>query len=593
MTGAENVDLDVPENPDFGDYSTNIAMKLAGVNRAGKKNPIQLAEDLISRLNKDSRIKKNVEKINLAGPGFINFYLNKEVLVDTLVSICSQKFVDRYSQLLKRKKIVVEYTDPNPFKEFHVGHLYSNTVGESIARLLEALGANVWRADYFGDVGMHVAKAIWGILAKFSEDGLTMQDLASKDLKSRIEYFGSGYSKGATAYEEEEVSKEDMKSLNFLIFRAAQDSVLPEFSETPQVDYGQYIKPGKYDYQEIKNIYSLGRKWSLEYFETIYKRVGTKFKGYYPESRTGEFGYGMVLDGLKKGIFEKGEGGAIIFPGEKYGLHNRVFINQLNLPTYETKDFGNAVAKYKDFAYDKSVIVTGNEINDYFHVVLKALSLYRPELAESTKHIGHGMVRLPEGKMSSRTGKIVRGEWVLDESKKKVLEIISKGDNPNKLSDTDKDKIAEEVAVGAVKYAFLKQGIGNNLSFDFDSSLALEGNSGPYLQYTYARTQSVLAKATVTKPQITEEIDINKDEEMLLRTFVHYPDVVIDSAEKYSPSILCTYLYVLAQKYNAYYASKKIIGGDNEKLGLTITYAVGVLLKEGLKLLGIEAPEKM
>ena len=195
---------------------------------------------------------------------------------------------------------------------------------------------------------------------------------------------------------------------------------------------------------------------------------------------TGEYGYGMVMDGLKKGVFIKGEGGAIIFPGSKYGFHERVFINALGLPTYETKDFGNAIAKQVDFKYDESLIVTGNEINDYFHVVIKALSLLHPEVGEKTRHLGHGMVRLPEGKMSSRTGKILRGEWLLDEAKKYA----------SKLSDSE--KVAEEVGVGAIKYALLKSSIGKDVEFNFEESISFEGNSGPYLQYTFARTQSVL-----------------------------------------------------------------------------------------------------
>jgi arginyl-tRNA synthetase len=583
VTGVKEINLEFPGDESFGDYTTNIALILA---KKTNSNPHELALEIVSKLDIDPDLDPIIEKIEVAGPGFINFWLKRDVLVDNLIQIDKQEEEYGRSDYLKNKKIVVEYTDPNPFKEFHVGHLYTNTVGESISRLLEGVGANVWRADYFGDVGMHVAKAIWGLLKKLEEDGITISNLKKEPLKERIEYFGQAYSKGATAYEEDKNALEDMKELNFLIFKAAQEVILPDFKEDHQVNYDQYIKnDGKYSYSEIKNLYKTGRGWSMEYFESIYKRVGMKFDGYYPESRTGEFGYGMVLDGLAKGIFEKGEGGAIIFPGEKYGLHNRVFINAMNLPTYEAKDFGNAVAKYKDFPYDKSIIVTGNEINAYFDVVLKALSMYRKDLAEATTHIGHGMVRLPEGKMSSRTGKIIKGEWVLDEAVKRLQK-----EHPMPAA------VAEKVALGAVKYAFLKQGIGGDIAFDFETSLSFDGDSGPYLQYTVARTNSVLAKIENWKIENSMKIENCKlkiEEMSVLRSLIKFQEVIGMTAKSYSPNLICNYLYDLAQKYNGFYNKDKILGSENEKFRLALTFGVGQVLKNGLKLLGIASPERM
>jgi len=578
ITGSKEVNLEFPGDDKFGDFTTNVALILA---KEQKKNPRELAETFVKKIKADKELVKIVDKVDVAGPGFINFWLTRMALVRELEKIGKEKEKYGKSDSLKDKKIIVEYTDPNPFKEFHVGHLYTNTVGEAISLLLSGMGADVWRANYFGDVGMHVAKAIWGLTEKFEDDKINISDLEKKPLKERIEYFGQAYAKGATAFEEDKSAVEDMKELNFLIFKAAQEVILPSFKEKPQVNYDQYIKKGKYNYEEIKSIYSTGRAWSMEYFESIYARVGMKFDGYYPESRTGEFGYGMVLTGLKNGVFEKGEGGAIIFPGEKYGLHNRVFINALNLPTYEAKDFGNAVAKYKDFPYDKSIIVTGNEINAYFDVVLKALTMCRKELAEATTHIGHGMVRLPEGKMSSRTGKIIKGEWVLDEALKRLQKI-----HPMPAV------VAEKVALGAVKYAFLKQGIGGDIAFDFDTSLSFEGNSGPYLQYTVARCNSVLLKST--NKQISQSENELKIEELaVLRTLIKFPEVISASATNYSPNLVCNYLYDLAQKYNGFYNKDKIIGSDNEGFRLALTSATGQVLKNGLKLLGISSPDRM
>ena len=599
--------MEHPGDDNHGDFSTNVAMMLWA--DRSKQNTLlgqswkstrELAEGIKQQLEKEIEKEENkglIEKIEVAGPGFINFYLTENALVDQAQEVLIHGEAYGTNQSLKGKKVVVEYTDPNPFKEFHVGHLYSNLVGESIARLFEANGATVWRADFFGDVGMHVAKALWGIFS-MEESGARSQGvsdiikfLEEKPLKERIEYFGQAYATGATAYEEDEAAKEDMKQINFLVFKAAQEVVLPSFKKAAEVDYERFIKPSKYDYEEIKQLYRVGREWSLLYFETIYNRLGTKFDGYYPESLTGEYGYGMVMDGLSRGIFEKGEKGAIIFPGKKHGLHDRVFINSLGLPTYETKDFGLSTAKAADFAYDQSVIATGNEINEYFQVVLKALHLYKPELGDVTTHIGHGMVRLPEGKMSSRTGKIIRGEMVLDEAKERVLKLMTE----RKIDHIE--EMAELISQAAIKYAFLRQGIGSDIAFDFETSLSFEGNSGPYLQYTVVRARSVLAK---TERQYlvsgSEYWAFNAEETAILRWLYRYPEVVAEAAADYAPHVVATYLFELAQRFNSFYNKHSILEAETEEqksFRLGLTAAVNQVLTNGLGLLGIKIPVKM
>ncbi len=566
--------VDYPTDPAHGDYASNIA--LVAAKKLGK-NPRDLAEEIAKKLT--DALPDLIAKTEVAGPGFINVWIKDDALMGTLN-------VQTMSSLLAGKKMVVEYTDPNPFKEFHIGHLYSNIVGESVARLLQACGATVWKADYFGDVGMHVSKAIWGLLGKFEKEQLTIDAINDWDLTKKINYFGQAYAAGATAYEEDASAKEDMKELNFLIFKAAQEVVLQQFKEKPQIDYERFIKSGKYDYEQIKHIYELGREWSLAYFELIYKRLGTKFDGYYPESRTGEYGYQMVMDGLAKGVFEKGDGGAIIFPGSKHGLHERVFINSLGLPTYETKDFGNAVAKSVDFPYDQSLVVTGNEINDYFQVIIKALSLLNPQLGEKTIHLGHGMVRLPEGKMSSRTGKIKTGESLLDEAHSRAKAI----------AEDSNDDLAEMIGQAAIKYALLKQGIGRDVIFNFEESISFEGNSGPYLQYTYVRTRSVLKRAENGELRAENgELRIEKEERALLRLLARYPEIVEDAAIRYAPNVLCTYLFELAQAFNGFYQKHQIVKAPEESRAfrISLTSSVGKTLQSGLLLLGIKAPEKM
>ena len=491
--------------------------------------------------------------------------------------------------LYKDQKIIVEFTDPNPFKEFHIGHLYSNVVGESLSRLLESQGAHVWRVTYQGDVGLHVAKAIYGlfniVISNEVRDLLKEKDFSQElemtsnemlkqvqhdALQKKVQLLGKAYAFGAKAYEEDPKAKEEIHAINKKVY----DKSDPEINE----------------------LYKKGRQWSLEYFETIYTRLGTTFVNNYFESEAGPIGIALVKEHIKDKVFKESEG-AIIFEGEKYGLHNRVFINSLGLPTYEAKDMGLPSRKYKDFPYDLSIIITAHEQSDYFKVVLKALSLISPELAAKTMHIAHGMVRLPSGKMSSRTGNVLTGEWLLDETKKHI---------GNTYKEIDPET-AEKVAVAAVKYALLKSGIGRDTIFDISESISFEGNSGPYLQYTYARTRSVLAKVKTQKSKLKSSMQNSKvddvlhitnymlqdEEKTLARLLYRFSDVVDESASKMAPNTLCTYLFNLAQEFNFFYQKCPILGSEKEALRLGLTKATGTVLEQGLYLLGIQAPERM
>ena len=602
LTGLEIIpQLEHPADEKHGDYSSNIALTLFGKVSKGYGSAMELAENMAETLSSCLSTLNFLGKVEAVEPGFINFWLSKEYLVNQL-SLIQSKTPQR--QRFAGQRIMVEFTDPNPFKEFHIGHLYSNAVGEAICRLLRANGAIVKVANYQGDIGLHVAKSLYGIFhlchaelilpvgrqvsaSQIFENkilkpfGLAQDRQVQDDsLNKRIKFLGEAYAFGAKIYEEDENAKKEIEELNKKIY-----------DKEPT----------------IIALYEKGRRWSLEYFESIYKRLGTKFDFYYFESEVGKDGLELVRKYIKKGVFEESEG-AIIFSGEKYGLHNRVFINSLGLPTYEAKDLGLAITKYKDFPYDLSIIITANEQSDYFRVVLYALSKISEELAHKTKHIAHGVVRLPIGKISSRTGTIITGEWLLDEVKRRIQSQYKEMD----------EETSEKVAVGGVKYALLKSGIGRDIAFDFDESISLEGNSGPYLQYTFARTQSVLAKIKNQKSKIKSIIQNSKfeNEEMsLLRALNRFPEVVEEAAGKFAPNLLCNYLFDLAQKFNLFYQKHKILSpvilnfvknpsqrkeilsyaqDDNtQEFRLALTAAVGQVIKNGLYLLGIQAPERM
>jgi arginyl-tRNA synthetase len=536
----------VVEHPEIlahGDYSTNVAMALA---KQALKNPKEIAEKLVEVLNKEK--PEEVENVTALG-GFINFHLSKSFFQNSVEEIIKKG--DKYgtNNRLKGEKTIIEYTDPNPFKEFHIGHLMSNTIGESISRLIASQGAEVKRACYQGDVGLHVAKAIAYAVQnnKGSEEGLAD---------------GVAYTKGSKLYSEVESFKAYVLEINKKIYN--------------QTD------------KEVESLYEAGKKLSLKYFDSMYKKLGTYFDYFFFESTTGEFGKAIIHE--NPDVFEKSDG-AIVYRGEKRDpkLHTRVFINSEGLPTYEAKELGLAKIKYDTYPYQISVVITGNEINDYFKVLLSAMKEVFPELAEKTHHISHGMLRLPTGKMSSRTGDVITTEALINEVKEKVAEKINSSDR----NIENKELLSEQVAVSALKYSILKQATGRDIIFDFDKSISFEGDSGPYLQYTNARANSIIEKAHTEgiEPKLKSNQNVTDLEKILYR----FPEVVERASREYAPHYLVTYLTEVASMFNSFYANEQIINAKDENSShkVALTQCVANIIKNGLNLLAIPAPERM
>lgn len=594
--------LTFPQDLSHGDLTTNLAMvlfaSLSADHKKTHKSPRELASKIVGELEASQDLANFLSSISVAGPGFINFGFSKTFLWQQLTEL-DQPLSDQELAASDwfNQQVLVEFTDPNPFKELHIGHLFSNIVGESIARLLEKVGARVKRICYQGDVGMHVAKSVWGMQKKLASDSLTLADLAQKSLSERVKFLGQAYALGATAYEEDPSANQEIKEVNFLTYRAAQQRLIDEQGWQPQVDYASLLGDSKLPAKEISELYTQGRAWSLEYFETIYERLGTKFEDYFFESETGEYGMAVVKEHLAKGVFEKSQG-AVIFPGSKHGLHDRVFINSLGLPTYETKELGLAPEKARRHSHDRSLIITANEIIEYFKVLLSAMSQTHPDLAAKTTHLTHGMVNLPEGKMSSRTGKILTAEWLLDEAGRKALDQLVEL-RPD-WTDSERELAANQIGLGAVKYALLKSSIGSDIAFSFEESLSFTGHSGPYLQYSLVRCKSLLAKADLkelaTNKPALESLDLDQATSDLWRFLIRYQQVVASAAHDFAPHTLANYLYELATKFSLFYDGSPILKEPNQDLKilkLSLVQQVAATLEDGLTLLGIPTPDRM
>lgn len=537
----EQVDIELTRTDEqFGDYATNVALRLS--KKLGQ-NPREVAQKIAEKIQSDL-----VEKTEVAGPGFINITLT-EVALWQLVE-CEP------TKTLEGRTVLAEYSDPNPLKPLHAGHLYTTLVGDTISRLVENAGAKTIRLNFGGDVGLHVGRSIWGIINHLG--GEYPEKLAEVPESERPKWLGERYVEGTTAYEEDEAAKQDIITRNRQIYEIHAEND----HESP-----------------LARIYWTVRQWSYDYFKTLYDQLQVKpFDRYLPESEVTPLGIKTVEEQLQKGVFEK-SGDAVIFNGEKYGLHTRVFINSEGIPTYEAKDVGLSLTKWQDYQFDESIIITAHEQEQYMQVVIKAIEQFAPEPAKRTKHLTHGVVKLAGGvKMSSRKGNVVTALEILEAARQAGAET---GTDPT-----------EDTILAAVKYAFAKNRIGSDIAYDPKESIALEGNSGPYLQYAFARANSILQKSAADNSQ-PAPADLEAAERSLLRKIGEYAEVVERATAELMPHHICTYLYELAQTFNRFYEHNRVIDDPRESIRIQLVSKYAQTLKNGLDLLGIHAPEKM
>ncbi len=531
--------------------------------KKNKKNPIQIADSLENKLEKIEGIKE----FKAQGP-YLNFILDKDYIVsETLSAIFKEKNKYGQNQEFKGKKIMIEFAHPNPFKAFHIGHLRNIILGESLVRIFEFSSAQVIRTNYQGDVGMHIAKCIWAFRKIDEKD-------YPKNINERVSLLADCYSKGAGAFESDAMAKSEIEIINKEIYE--------------QED------------KDIKKLWELGKKWSLDKFAQIYKRLDTRFDRQYMESEIKNEAIYYIEEALKKKILIRSEG-AVIFPGDKYGLETRVFLNSQGLPTYDGKELGLAYREFTDFGkIDLCIHNVAVEQISFFKVNFKVQELLDPQrFKDKQKHNAYEFVGLKKGKMSSRLGKVVLAETIIDLAKDKIKEIICdrKNNDENNFSIKDNtEEVSEKLAISSIKYAFLKINPFKYFAFDVEESVSFSGNSGPYINYTYARINSILKKGKPGKLSKNIYKYLNYDEEKdLIVHLSKFPQIIIDSRREYNPSELVKYLFELSKKFNDYYHKVPIIkANDKEKKArLKLLQALSQVLENGAYLLGFELVQDM
>lgn len=523
-----------PGDAAHGDYATNAA--LVAAKRLGK-NPRELADELAQHLV-DALGASLVSHVSVAGPGFVNLVLSREAVAFVMAEAAAQKEGWGKGGDEEGRRILIEYSNPNAFKEMHIGHLVGTIIGEALSRLMENSGATVARATFGGDIGPNVAKALWGL----SKKGVA-EPVSAKEI-------GAAYVEGSNAYDTDPRAKEEIDALNKALYAGTDDTLMA--------------------------LWRKGRAVSTEEFRRIWRLLGTHFDFEFFDSDTTESGMRIVRDGLASGVFKKSDG-AIIYEGEAKGVHTMVFITSHDTPTYEAKDMGLAFLKEERWPSDKSIVVSGSEQRGRFKTVLAALEEIAPLVAAKTTHVATGFLKLTSGKMSSREGSVITAAKLTENMVQKASE-----KNPDPL-------VAEQVALGAIKYMVLRQAPGSDIVFDPEKSLSLEGDSGPYLQYALVRAKKILRYASSAEngtmvPPAAYAVE---------RLIVHFPEVASRASRELAPNILTTYLTELAAAWNYLYATEQVLGSPEEAYKQRVARAFVQTMTNGLALLGIPAPESM
>jgi arginyl-tRNA synthetase len=543
--------FEAPPEPKFGDLASNLCFSLS---KKLKKSPKQIAEEIAKKIKipKSSFIKK-IE----ANAGYINFFFNySKIAKFSLKEILKEKNSYGSSETGKKKRVMVEFAHPNTHKGFHIGHLRNICIGESVSRILEFTEHKVFRTNYQGDIGPHVAKCLWGFINLHK---------SKSPKKNRGDWLGQVYAEAARKFNEDEKVKQEVMEINKKLYERDKE----------------YLK-----------LWKMTRKWSLDYFDDIYKELGTKFDKLYFEAGVEKRAIEISKELLKKGIAKLSEG-AIIIDLSKYDLGIYVLLTKEGNPLYESKDLALAEQQFGDFKIDRCIHVVGAEQKFYFQQLFKVFELIGSPGAGKSDHLVYELVTLKKGKMSSRLGSIILYSQLRDEVLKKTLKEIEKR-NP-KTSKKEKIELAKKIGFGALKYGMLRMSGDKLLVFDMGEALQLEGNTGPYLQYAHTRCDGILKKAKRWKEKFENE-NSSKEEKKIIKKLIEFPDVVEQALRDFRPHYICNYAYELANIFSEFYHACPVLKAETQKLRdfrLTLVKATKTTLKNSLNLLGIETPKKM
>lgn len=541
--------IEIPPGEKMGDLACSIAFQL-GKKRG--KSPRDVAEKLLELVEEPSTFKE----VKIMG-AYLNFHLDEKKFAKKVVSASLK---DDYGKLEeKEEKVMLEYSQPNPLKAFHIGHVRGTSIGDSLARILEYSGREVIKANYYNDMGTHVARVIWCYLNFHS--GETPGREVGK-------WFADLYSEAAKKVEE---------------------------TEGAEAEVSEILEKIEEEDEEVTEVWKRLRDMSIEEFDRIYDELGVEFNEIFYESEVVERGKEIVEELKEKDIAEKSEG-AVIVDLEEYDLGTLLLVKSDGTNLYSVKDLALAEKKMKEFDMDKSMYVVGVEQRLYFQQLFKTLELMGLKKAEKCEHLAYELVNLASGeKISSREGTAI----LYKDLRKKMIEKAMKeilARNPE-MNPSKQGEIAKKIAIGAMKFNMLNVGNNKTIFFDWDSALNFEGETAPYIQYAGVRAKRILEELE-KEPKISKVKfeNVCEEEHKLLTHVARFPTILKESAEKNKPYVISNYLYELAELFNTFYNNCRVIDADSEKLNkmrALIVSATFNTLKTCFYLLGIDIPERM
>ncbi|MCL7763751.1 arginine--tRNA ligase [Polaribacter sp. Z014] len=564
------------------EFEGDITVVVFPLLRYKKGNPVQIGEDL------GKYVVENVAEITNYNvvKGFLNLVIDDSFYTNFFNSIYSNANYGMVSPKADEKAVMVEYSSPNTNKPLHLGHVRNNLLGYSVAEIIKAAGKKVYKTQIINDRGIHICKSMlaWEKFAPNGSDGQkeTPENTGLKGDK----LVGNYYVKFDQEYKKEiaqliaEGKTEDEAKKEAPLFVEAQQMLL-------KWEAGD---------AEVVALWKEMNSWVYKGFEVTYKSMGVDFDTLYYESNTYLLGKDVVAQGLEKGVFYKKEDGSVWCDLTEDGLDEKIVLRSDGTAVYMTQDIGTAIQRVKDYADVGGMVYTvGNEQDYHFQVLFLILKKLGFDWAKQLHHLSYGMVDLPSGKMKSREGTVVDADDLMDEMTATAKEISEELGKLDGYSDKEKNELYETIGLGALKYFILKVDPKKRILFDPKSSVDFQGNTGPFIQYTYARIQSIIRKADFDYSQPLT-IELHEKEKELLKQLELYPETVQQAAANYSPAIIANYTYDLVKEFNSFYQNVHILGEQdlNKKVfRVQLSKKVAETIKSAFLLLGIQVPERM
>ena len=561
------------------EFTGDITIVVFSLLKYSKKSPEETATELGEYIMKAN---SGISDFNVV-KGFLNLQVSSSAWLEDFVSRQSAGYRYSFSDLGEGQITLIEYSSPNTNKPLHLGHIRNNLLGYSLARILSRCGHKVYKTNIVNDRGIHICKSM--LAWKLFGEGRTPHDTGTKG----DHFVGKYYVMFEKAFRKE---IDELKGKGLSEEEAGQQSEMLAGAR-------EMLRKWESGDKEVVDLWKKMNSWVYEGFDSTYEALGVDFDKIYYESGTYKLGRDIVNEGLERGVFYRKEDGSVWVNLASENLDEKLLLRTDGTAVYMTQDLGTALERYNDFKFHQQYYVVGNEQNYHFQVLKLILRKLGYDWAEGIHHFSYGMVNLPEGKMKSREGKVVDADDLIETM---ILTASEMSDELGKLQDYDDDEkkeIYRKIGLGALKYFILKVDPKKNMMFDPRESIDFNGNTGPFIQYTYARIQSVLRKgreADISAGKTSTDLQLNDKEKDLIKLLRKFEVVVAEAAETMNPSSIANYVYELAKEYNQFYHDYTILGEKDisiRDLRILLSDSAGKIIRDSMWMLGIDMPDRM